>query len=43
MKEFTYDKVDCDFNTWNLTRGFVSLSEDQLFLDLLASKTDLFC
>ena len=40
--EFTYDKVECDFNSWNLTRGSVSLSEDRLFLVLPASKTDLF-
>ena len=42
MGEFTYDKVECDFNSWNLTRGSVSLSEDRLFLVLPASKTDPF-
>ena len=41
MEEFTYDKVECDFNSWNLTWGPVSLSEDQLFL-VPASKTDPF-
>ena len=43
MGEFTYDRGECDFNSWNLTRGSVSLSEDRLSLVHPASKTDLFC
>ena len=42
MGEFTYDKVKCNFNSWNLTRGSVSLSENRLFLVFPASKTDPF-
>ncbi len=42
IREFNYNKVECDFNSWNLTRGSVSLSEGRLFLDLSASKTDSF-
>ena len=40
MGEFTYDKVEREFSSWNLTRGSVSLSEDRLFLVILSCKTD---
>ena len=43
MRELTYDKVECDFNSRNLTQGSVSLLEDRLFFVLPAFKTDLFC
>ena len=42
MGEFTYNNVESDFSSWNLTRGSVSLLEDRLFLVLPASKTDPF-
>ncbi len=42
MGVFTYDKVEFDFNSWNLTRGSVSLSEDKIFYVLPATKTDPF-
>lgn len=43
MGKFTYDKVESDFSSWNLTRGSVSLSEDRLFLVIPSCKTDPFC
>ncbi len=42
MGEFTYDKVECDFNSWNLTRGSVFVLQDPLFFVFPASKTDPF-
>ncbi len=42
MGEFTYNKVESDFSSWNLTRGSVSLSEDRLFLVIPFCKTDPF-
>ncbi len=42
MGEFTYDKVESDFSSWNLTRGSVSFSEDRLFLVIPSCKTDPF-
>ena len=42
MGNFTYDKVEHDFNSWNLTQGSASLSEYRIFLVLPASKTDPF-
>lgn len=42
MEEFTYDKVECNFNSWNLTWGSLSFSENQFFLIFPASKTDPF-
>ncbi len=42
MGDFTYDKVENDFSSWNLTRGSVSLSEDRLFLFIPSCKTDPF-
>ena len=42
MGEFTYDKVESDFSSWNLTRGSVSLLEDRLFLVIPSCKTDPF-
>ena len=42
MGEFTYNKVESDFSSWNLTRGSVSLSEDRLFLVIPSCKTDPF-
>lgn len=42
MGKFTYDKVESDFSSWNFTRGFVSLSEDRLFLVIPSCKTDPF-
>ena len=43
IEEFTYDKVKCDFNSWNLIQGSICLSIDLFFLVLSALKTDLFC
>ena len=43
MGEFTYNKVESDFSSWNLTRSSVSLSEDRLFLVIPSCKTDPFC
>ena len=42
MGEFTYNKVERDFSSWNLTRGLVSFSEDRLFLVIPSCKTDPF-
>ena len=42
MGEFTYDKVEGNFSSWNLTQGSVSLLGDRLLLVLPASKTDPF-
>lgn len=42
VKEFTIDKVECDFNSWNLTQSSVFLLLDQLFHVLSASITDPF-
>ena len=43
MGEFTYNKVESNFSSWNLTRGSASLSEDRLFLVIPSCKTDPFC
>ena len=43
MKKVTYDKVECDFNSWNLTQGSIYLLEDRLFFFFRASKTNPFC
>ncbi len=42
-REFAYDKVECNFNFWNLAGVSVSLWEDRLFLIFPASKTYRFC
>ena len=42
MGEFTYNKVESDFSSWNLTRGSISFLEDRLFLVLPSCKTDPF-
>ena len=42
MGEFTYDRIESDFSSWNLTQGSVSFSEDWLFLVILSCKTDPF-
>lgn len=40
--KFTYDKVECNFNFWNLAQGSVSLSDDCFFFVFPALKTDPF-
>lgn len=40
MGEFTYDKLESNFISWNLTRGSVSLLEYWLLLVIPSCKTD---
>lgn len=42
MGKFTCNKGKSNFSSWNLTRGFGSLSEDRLFLVIPSCKTDTF-
>ena len=40
MGEFTYNKVESEFSSWNLTKDSVFLSENRLFLIIPSCKTD---
>lgn len=43
MGEFTYNRIESDFSSWNLTQGSVSFSKDWLFFIIPSCKTDPFC
>lgn len=42
MGKLTYNKVESNFNSWNLTQGLIFFFKDWLFLVILSCKTNLF-
>lgn len=42
IREFTFDKVECDFNSWKLTRSSISVSENWHFVSSPSLQDNLF-